>query len=164
MSMGVSIMRPTTINDRELLRFIDDEKLSQSEAAKRFGVSRQAVSVRVQQLRGRTTRAIVTQNVKQMVEKKINAIDQLIAINERANLMLNEAEDNPELRLKVMAEIRGQLRLQLEIFQAMFDLQAVQEFMDETLAVIGQIAPEVRNEILSGLNKRKSIRSALRFN
>ena len=118
----------------------------------------------MQQLRGRTTRAIVGKKIKALVERKINAIDQLIEINQRANTMLDEAEDNPELRLKVMAEIRGQLRLQLEIYQAMFDLQAVQEFMDETLAVIGQVAPEVRNEILSGLNKRKSIRSALRFN
>jgi predicted transcriptional regulator len=157
-------MRPATINDRELLRFIDDEKLSQSEAAKRLGVSRQAVSLRMQQLRGRTTRAIVGKKVVAMVERKINAIDQLIAINKQANTMLDKAENNPELRLKVMAEIRGQLRLQLEIYQAMFDLQAVQEFMDETLAVIGQVAPEVRNEILSSLNKRKSIRSALRFN
>jgi DNA transposition AAA+ family ATPase len=157
-------MRPATINDRELLRFIDDEKLSQAAAAKRIGVSRQAVSLRLQQLRGRTTRAIVGKKIKAIVERKINAIDQLININERANTLLDQAADDPELSLKVMAEIRGQLRLQLEIYQAMFDLQAVQEFMDETLAVIGQVAPEVRNEILSGLNKRKSIRSALRFN
>jgi CRP-like cAMP-binding protein len=156
-------MSSSKINDRGLLRLLDKVGLTQSEAARRLGVSRQAVSLRLAELRGKTTRAVVAKKVQAVVDKKINAIEQLIAINEKANLMLNEAESNPELRLKVMAEIRGQLKLQLEIYQALFDLQAVQEFMDETLAVIGHVAPEVRNEIISRLNQRKSIRSTLHW-
>jgi hypothetical protein len=77
--------------------------------------------------------------------------------------MLNEAESDPELRLKIMGEIRGQLKLQLEIFRTIFDLEAVQEFMDEVMAVIGQVEPEARNAIIKRLNERKSVRSALRF-
>jgi predicted DNA-binding protein (UPF0251 family) len=37
-------MRPQKINNRTLLRLIDSEKKSQTEAAKELGVSRQAVS------------------------------------------------------------------------------------------------------------------------
>jgi predicted transcriptional regulator len=148
--------------DRKLLELVDGG-MCPAAAAKELGVSRQAVHKRLRELRGRTTRAVIAKKVRDVVNQRIDAIGQLLAINERANAMLDEAEDNPELRLKVMAEIRGQLRLQLEIYQALFDLQAVQEFMDEIMGVIAQVAPEVRNEIIRRLNERKSIRSALRF-
>lgn len=150
------------INDRKLLNMVN-AGISQAEISRRFNVSPAAICIRLRQLRGKTTRAVVAKKVEAVVDKKINAIEQLLSINEMANQMLDEAASNPELRLKVMAEIRGQLKLQLEIFQAMFDLAAVQEFMDETLAVIAQVAPDKRNEIISRLNQRKSIRSALRF-
>jgi transcriptional regulator with XRE-family HTH domain len=150
------------IDDRELARLIDSG-LTQAQVARRFGVSRAAVCQRLRELRGKTTRAIVSKKVLTVVDKKIDAIAQLLAINEKANQMLDEAESDPDLRLKVMAEIRGQLRLQLEIYQTMFDLKAVQEFMDETMAVIGQVEPEIRREIIRRLNERKSIRSALHF-
>ena len=42
-------------------------------------------------------------------------------------------KDPRELALKAMAEIRGQLKLQLEIFQALYDMKAVQEFQQEVL-------------------------------
>ena len=150
------------IDDRELARLIDSG-LTQAQVARRFGVSRAAVCQRLRELRGKTTRAIVSKKVLTVVDKKIDAIAQLLAINEKANQMLDEAENDPELRLKIMGEIRGQLRLQLEIYQTMFDLKAVQEFMDETMAVIGQVEPEIRREIIRRLNERKSIRSALHF-
>ncbi len=47
-------MRPPKINDRALLKLIDSQKMSQSESAKELGVSRQAVSKRLQELRGKT--------------------------------------------------------------------------------------------------------------
>ena len=150
------------IDDRELARLIDSG-LTQAQVARRFGVSRAAVCQRLRELRGKTTRAIVSKKVLTVVDKKIDAIAQLLAINEKANQMLDEAENDPELRLKIMGEIRGQLRLQLEIYQTMFDLKAVQEFMDETMAVIGQVEPEIRREIIRRLNERKSIRSVLHF-
>lgn len=37
-------MRPPTICDRTLIRFIDKDGLTQAEAARRLGVTRQAVS------------------------------------------------------------------------------------------------------------------------
>jgi predicted transcriptional regulator len=155
-------MAESKIRDISLLRLVD-RGASQAEIARKMGVSRQAVCKRLRQLRGRTTKAVITKKIESIVDKKINALEQLIGINERANQMLDEAELNPELRLKVMAEIRGQLRLQLEIYQAMFDLRAAEEFMEETLAVIGHVAPEVRSEIISRLNERKSVRSAMRW-
>ena len=151
------------INETKLLRLFN-EGIPQAEIARQLGVTRAAVCIRLRELRVKTTRAIAVKRIQETVDKKIDAIEQLLAINEKANQMLNEAEEEPELRLKIMGEIRGQLKLQLDIFKTMFDLQAVQEFMDEVLTVIDQVEPEVKSEIIRRLNERKSVRSALRFN
>lgn len=72
-------------------------------------------------------------------------------------------KDPRELALKAMAEIRGQLKLQLEIFQALYDLRAAQEFQDEVLQAIGEVSADVRKQIIHRLNQKRAIRSAVRF-
>jgi predicted transcriptional regulator len=189
------------INDRKMLQLIDKEGKSQSEAAKVLGVSRQAVSKRLQELRGKTTRVIVSKKVEQVVDQKIDAMAQLQKINGHANWLLDHVvkwiqgdeeaiqvlehntrqvntgtrdepewiteykfKDPHEIALKAMAEIRNQLKLELDIFQALYDLKAAQEFQEEVLEAIGEAAPDVRNRIISKLNQRRSVRSAVRFN
>jgi len=193
-------MAEIKINDRELLRLVDKVGKSQSEAAKTLGVSRQAVSKRLQEFRGKTTKVIVNKKVEQIVDKKIDAMGQLTKINQYANDLLEllmawnrgepealqvlesqvkrvrigegeefnieevKLKDPRELALKAMAEIRGQLKLQLEIFQALFDLRAVQEFQEEVLSAIGEASEEVKRAIIERLNKRRSLRSTVKFN
>jgi DNA-binding transcriptional ArsR family regulator len=70
-------------------------------------------------------------------------------------------KDPRELALKAMQEIRGQLKLQLEIFQALFDMQAVQQFQAEVLEVIGSVSPEARDQIIRRLTEKNALRSAL---
>ena len=70
-------------------------------------------------------------------------------------------KDPRELALKAMGEIRDQLKLQLEIFQALFDLQAVKQFQSEVLEVIGSVSAEARDEIIRRLTERNALRSAL---
>ncbi len=72
-------------------------------------------------------------------------------------------KDPRELAIKAMAEIRGQLKLQLEIFQTLYDMKAVEEFQTEVLTAIGEVEPDVRNKIISKLNQRRAIRSAIKF-
>ena len=72
-------------------------------------------------------------------------------------------KDPRDLALKAMGEIRNQLKLQLEIFQALFSLQAAQEFETTILEVIGEVAPDVRSEIIRRINRKRSIRAAVRF-
>jgi len=186
------------INDRELLRLIDKDGLSQSAAAKRLNVSRQAVCQRLQELRGKTTRVVAAKKMEQVVDQRLDAVAQLQKINTDANEILdllmrwNRGEDDAlqvlesqvryvrvsgeeepvkdfkfkdprELALKAMAEIRNQLKLQLEIFQALFDMQAVQEFQEAVLEAIAEVDPEVRNGIIEKLNKKRAIRSVIKF-
>jgi DNA-binding XRE family transcriptional regulator len=73
-------------------------------------------------------------------------------------------KDPRQLALACMSEIRGQLKLQLEIFQALFDMNAAKEFMDEVLNAISEVSPDVRDRIVSNLNKKRAIRSAVKFN
>ena len=187
------------INDRKMLRLIDSG-MSQSEVAKKISVSRQAVSKRLQEIRGKTTKVVVAKKIEEIVDHKIDAIEQLTRINEYANEILDllmrwnrgddealqvlesqvaskkvrvgneelevqevKFKDPRELALKAMAEIRGQLKLQLEIFQALFSLQAAEEFQNVVLETIAEVDPKVRNEILRRLNDKRAIRSAVRL-
>jgi predicted transcriptional regulator len=185
------------INDRKMLRLIDSG-MSQSEVAKKIGVSRQAVSKRLQELRGKITKVVVSKKIEQVVDRKIDAIEQLQKINDDANELLDllmrwnrgESEalqalecqvkririgdeeigvkevkfkDPRQLALQAMAEIRNQLKLQLEIFQALFSLQAAEEFQNVVLETIAEVDPKVRNEIIRRLNNKRTIRSAVRL-
>ncbi len=167
------------IKDRTMLEMLE-RGLKQTEIAKRFGVSRQAVSKRLIELRGKTTKVIVAKKVEQIVDRKIDTMAQLQKINDHANELLDllmrwnrgdeealqilehqvkrvrvggeedfvkkfKIKDPRELSVKVMAEIRAQLKLQLEIFQCLFDMKAVQEFQDEVLNAISEVNPDVRN-------------------
>lgn len=71
-------------------------------------------------------------------------------------------KDPRELALRAMQEIRGQLGLQLKIFETLFSLQAAEEFQHVVLEIIGEVAPEARDEIIRRLNKERTVRQALR--
>lgn len=192
-------MSDVKINDRKLLKLIDGGK-SQAQAARELGVSRQAVNKRLQELRGKTTKVVATKKVEEIVDRKIDAMEQLTKINGYANELLdllmrwNRGEDEAlqilesqvkqvkvgrgedvewikeykmkdprQLALQAMNEIRSQLKLQLEIFQVLFDMQAVQEFQQEVLQAIGDASPEIRDAIIHKLNEKRAVRSVVRF-
>jgi len=177
-----------------------DEGRTLAEIARLHGISRQATSKRLIELRGKTTRAVVAKKVNEIVERKIDALEQLYKINTYANELLDllmrwnrgdqealqilesqvkmvrigqgeavewikeyKFKDPRELALRAMAEIRGQLGLQLEIFQALFSLQAAEEFQSTVLEVIREVDPHVRDKIIRRLNERRTIRQAVHF-
>jgi predicted transcriptional regulator len=185
------------INDTKLLRLVD-AGYSQAEAGRALGVTRQAVNKRLKELRGQTTKVVVAKKVERLVDRKIDAMEQLQKVNDYANELLDlcmrwqrgddealqilegqmkkvrigktekfveefKFKDPRELALKAMQEIRGQLKLQLEIFQALFSLQAAEEFEATVLEVISEVAPDVRGEIIRRINQKRSVRSAVRF-
>ena len=72
-------------------------------------------------------------------------------------------KDPRELALKAMAEIRGQLGLQLEIFKTLYDFEAVAEFQQEVLTEIGEVSNDVREKIIQRLREKRALRSACRI-
>jgi predicted transcriptional regulator len=151
------------INDTRLLRLIDKEGKTQAESAVELGVSRQAVNNRLKQLRGRTTHAVIADRIDKVIDGKIDAFQQLEKINRRANELLDQAETDTQEKIKLMSEIRNQLKLQIELFQTLYSMQAAAEFQDVVLNVIGKIDPEIRSQIVTELNSRSAIRNAVTF-
>jgi predicted transcriptional regulator len=191
-------MPKAKIKDNKLLELVD-EGLTLSKIGAYFGVTKAAVSKRLKMLRGRTTRAVISKRVDEVVDRKLDAMDQLQKINNYANELLDlliawnrgddvaiqilekqikkirtedgefeidqvKFKDPRELAVKVMAEIRGQLKLQLEIFQALYDLKAAEEFQATVLEILAEVDPNLRNEVIRRLNERRSVRQAVRFN
>jgi uncharacterized protein YerC len=137
---------------------------AQREIAQVFGVTESAISKAKKELNLNVVKNVALENAHRVVDKNLNAIDQLYKINEAANKLLDELEEKPDLKLRAMAEIRNQLKLQLEIFQCLYDLKAVQEFQDEVLTAIGEASPDDRDKIIRSLNEKRAIRSAIKFN
>ena len=148
---------------------IDKVKLSQMlrsgkaqrEIAQVFDVSESAISKAKKELNIAVAKSVALENAHRVVDKNLNAIDQLYKINQMANELLDQMEQQPELKLKVMAEIRHQLKLQLEIFQCLYDMKAVEEFQQEVLTAIGDVSEDVRDRIIHSLNQKKAIRRAV---
>lgn len=72
-------------------------------------------------------------------------------------------KDPRELALKAMAEIRGQLAIQLEIYKAMSDQETAKEFQFEVLNAIGEVSMETKNKIVQRLKECRALRSAVQI-
>lgn len=150
---------------------IDKVKLSQllrsgksgKECAKFFGVTEGAVSQARKELNISVVKSVALESAHQVVEKNLNAVDQLLNINRKANTLLEvaiQAKDH-DTTLKAMREIRGQLELQLEIFKTLYDVQAVADFQREVLTAIGEVDPDVRNLIINRLKEGRALRQSV---
>jgi len=143
------------------LRKLLDEGRKSVECAKIFGVSEGAIS----QARKKLGRAVAirtaTKAAPVVIQKNLDTVEQLQKINKKANELLNEVEDDPAMSVKLMAEIRGQLKLQLELFQALYDIQAAAEFQNEVLTVIGEVDKDVRDRIIYKLSSKRALRQAI---
>ena len=172
---------------------------SQKAIAQLFGVTAGAISKAKKELNLCVVKNVALENAGRVVDKNLNAVDQLQKINDYANELLDllmrwsrgdktalqilesqvryvkvNGEEEPvkefkikdprELALKTMAEIRGQLKLQLEIFQTLYDMKAVEEFQTEVLEAIGEASPDVRVRIINKLSRKRAIRSTIKFN
>lgn len=73
-------------------------------------------------------------------------------------------KDPRELALKAMAEIRGQLGLQLEILKTLHDVQAVADFQKEVLTAIGEESIETRDRIIRRLKEGRALRASISIN
>ena len=214
---GVSGMGTLKFTDIELKQLVR-KGLSLRAMARHLGVSKSTVCVRLKALNIAVSRDVAIRSARKIVDREINAIDQLQKINRDANELLDfcmhrhrnngagngfrvtgygsktnlrfgagqsdcpvwpsctrhpqpanseqsetgyKSRDPSELALKVMAEIRGQLKLQVEIFQALFDMKAVEEFQAEVLEIIEKVSPEARDTIIRRLAEKNALRSSL---
>lgn len=150
---------------------IDKVKLSQllrsgksgTECAKYFGVTPGAISQARKELNIAVVRQVGLEAAHKVVEKNLNAVDQLRRINETANDLLDRAVASQDhaTAIKCMSEIRQQLGLQLEILSTLNDIKAVQDFQQSVLEAIAETSPEVRNAVIDKLHQRNALRRSL---
>ena len=98
------------------------------------------------------------------VEGSLNYEGDLSKQKEHIRRIILKVNQDRLTALKACAEIRNQLKLQLEIFQTLYDMKAVEEFQKEVLTAIGEVSPDVRNAIVNRLSQKRAIRSAIDFN
>lgn len=191
--------RKQTIDLTLLDEMLNVQHKTQAYCAEFFGVGRSAITKAKRKLVIATSRSIVAKQAGRVIDKNLNAVDQLQKINKTANDLLDNLvyiqkgipdecksikidddgketeivnyllytallKDARELSIKSMAEIRGQLKLQLEIFQCLYDMEAVKEFQQEVLTVIGEVSPDARARIIDRLNKANAVRKSTQLN
>ncbi len=181
--------------DRIRLKKLLDQGKSGKEIARLLGVSEGAISKAKKELNISVVKNVALESAHRVVDKNLNAVDQLAKINGYANELLDvlmrwqrgddEAirilesqvrkvnrgtkkepdwveeyrfKDPRELALKAMAEIRGQLSLQLDIFKTLYDVEAIAEFQREVLEAIAEVSPDVRNRIVQRLKENGALR------
>ena len=150
------------IDLKKLERLITAGK-TQAECAKHFGVTPSAICQARKSLNIGVVKSVCLENAHRMVSKNLDTVSQLQRINEVALKLLDEAQENPDISIRVMGEIRAQLKLQLDMFQMLYDVKAVQEFQEEVLTAISEESPDARDRIVNRLAKKRAIRAAIKF-
>ena len=160
---------PTKIDKYKLIQLLGERK-TLTECADILGVSLAAVSRmrKTLELPDAVSKNVALEAAPKIVAKHLDCIQQLQDINADARKVLDDlsgSEDkvDKQIVLKACAEVRKQLSLQLDIFHLMYDMTAIADFQREVLAVIGECAPQVRDEIVKRLKEANAVRAAVQF-
>jgi predicted DNA-binding protein YlxM (UPF0122 family) len=105
----------------------------------------------------------------QLISRMVDAVERSLDcgdgddLRKRIRNVVKEVNEDKNTAIRACAEIRNQLRLQLDIFQTLYDMKAVEEFQQEVLDAIGEVEPYVRSKIVQKLGERRIIRTAIKF-
>ena len=157
------------IDPDTLHRYLDANH-SQADAAKHFGVSEAAISQRVKKLQIATSKVVALEKAHEMVDQKLDANARLQRVQQVIDDELSWAVDQAqqpgadraklqELVLKLAAEVRQQLGLQLNITRTLVDLKVVREFQRSVTETIAEVDPSVAREIVAKLKERRALRA-----
>ncbi len=157
------------------LRRLLDAGCSQTEAARRLGVSPSAVSQRVRSFRQYEARHPSMEIVgfgATVIDGEVSAPDRLAwiqrAIDRELEGLLDESRkpeaNRKDLRnaiVKLSAEARQLLALQVSLLKAVADLRAVRAFRQTVFEAIAAEAPEVIRSILARLQEHRTQRGTM---
>jgi hypothetical protein len=161
-------MAQPKLDPAALQQFIEADH-TQVEAAAHFGVSEAAISQRVKQCRLNTSKVIALERAAEVAGQQMTAVERLGHLQQviqdrltRALQQLDQPGANEAILtdrvIKLAAEGRAQLRLQVELSRALIDLNAVREFEGEIVYAIRQEGTAVASRILDTLKARRALR------
>ena len=163
-------MAPTKVDADSLQRFIADGH-TQADAARQFGVSEAAICQRLKRLTGLTSRVVAMEKAGAVVDQKLDASARLQRaqqiIDDELAWAVDQAQqpgaDRGKLQdtiLKLVAEVRQQLGLQLNITKTLVDLKVVREFQRSVVEVIAEESPDMARRIVGRLKERQALRAS----
>ncbi len=162
---------PHTKLDPDALHRYLDAGHSQADAARHFSVSESAISQRVRTLQIATSKVVALERAAEVVDQKLDATARLQhvqqVIDEELRCAVDRAKepgaDRAKLQdtiLKLAAEVRQQLGLQLNISRTLIDLKVVREFQRSVVEVISEVDPSVARQIVAKLKERRALRAS----
>jgi Zn-dependent peptidase ImmA (M78 family) len=143
---------------------------NKAELARRLGVSRPTLYALLKELGEKGTAVVAKHDsaaAAKVVSRQIDIVDQLQKANQKIWAMINgsgkkgEAAIDPGVKVRALGEVRQQLELQAKLIQMLYDANTIREFQEEVLAVIQEVAPDVRDTIIARLKERRAVRSAI---
>ena len=155
------------IDKKELPNLLKSGR-NQKDIADIYGVSTAAVNMAIKRLKLSAVKDVTLRSGSKIVKKNLDAIDQLQKVNDTVNEIIDGIRQSAdradkELLLKACDRIESQVKLQLEIFKTLYDIEAVAEFQKVVIEAIGEVAPKVRGQIITNLKKRKALRESVTF-
>ena len=84
--------------------------------------------------------------------------------DETIDIQTVKMKDPRELALKCMAEIRNQLKLQLDMYEAYLEFNDRKGFQEEVLRILDEFEPGVKQRAINRLKDRALLRGAVSFN
>ncbi|UCE50833.1 MAG: hypothetical protein JSV31_16325 [Desulfobacterales bacterium] len=162
------------IDDKELETLIR-QGMTTTEIAKYFNCSLGAVSQRKKKLQNGIIQAVTITKGEEVIDSHLNMVSELRNINQAINEELDRAKieiEKPEADIKALqeiivklsAEIRKQLALQASFYQTWYKIEGYQAFQDEFLQMLEEVSPELRDELIARLRKRKVLRGLVQSN
>ena len=162
---------PHTKLDPDALHRYLDAGHTQADAARHFSVSESAISQRVRTLQIATSKVVALERAGEVVDQKLDAAARLQHIQQVIDEELRCAgtrakepgADRAKLQdtiLKLAAEVRQQLSLQLNISRTLIDLRVVREFQQSVMQTIAEEAPDVGRRIVARLKERRALRAS----
>jgi hypothetical protein len=163
-------MAPTKVRDDALRQFMDAGH-TQAQAARHFGVSEAAVHQRLKRLGRLTAHVIALEQAGEVVEEQRTASARLERIQRVIDGELAAAveqarrpgADRAALRdaiIRLAAEVRQQLHLQLGISRTLIDLQEMRDFQRTVVEAIREEAPTTAQRIVDRLKQRRALRAS----
>ena len=161
-------MAATKVPDAALRAYLDAGH-SQADAARHFGVSEAAIHQRLKRMRRLTSQVVALEKAGAVVEEKLSATARLEGvqqvIDEELKWAVTQARKDgsdrtglAEVILKLVAEVRQQLGLQLAISRTLVDLRVVKEFHETVIETIREESPETALRIVTRLKARRALR------
>jgi hypothetical protein len=162
-----SMARPKI--DPDALRRYLDAGHTQADAARYFGVSEPAIHQRLRKMRQLTSHVVALEKAGAVVEEKLSATarlekvqrvidEELDAARQRAQQPGVDRAALTDIIIRLTAEVRQQLNLQLAITRTLVDLRVVKEFQESVVEVIRSESPGTAQRIVTRLKERRALR------